>query len=660
MRASDEVVIFVNQPWLQQLDGYFRHWADQHEMFMFPEVRFVEEVNKVLARNHSKETLDAGKLKTIMKGGEVSADVRTALCQVFDIYGDIGANFRSSYDDHARGLVRQAAVEKDRLGTLRETNPDGKLDKKSFAELLEEAYHETLMYPEERITLGEFIHNRVLAEWGTGGKAMGTYAFCDMLKARDAKVRGGGFMVPSTLNKWKHATSSGKEQTPKTTIKLPTMEAFVKAFKLDLAHELMFWRIINGKPFCNPYRDEEPERDQVSELQAAVNDAVAAKSHGRLVGAFLESSGIPRDRLQEIAGSSGMYHWEHSDSVIDTPKAAGLYLDAVLAPFAYLDADRTADIRKQLEPLLTGRSFDVEHMLKEAKREGIDNPGGELFKLMTGKRGAIYISDKEMIAAFAEKGIAVSQSKMDGMRCTTRSKHDNIYENVAEAILAIVEEKSGNTLTEKQCEDCMEVLTGFPSASQMMKQLKEGAIKPGRIAQTLCLRRNINFEDLADKVGCSRTTMTDFMHDRESLGHKFARGVCRALGIKNDNARLYVVAATGHDISVRPGKLLEEALAKPTAKERVPELRRIYDWSAMTREELAEASGIGLSTLNRAILSETGGTISAPPEDLRALAKLCGLGSKQAAQFAEAFASPWVGGAAGKTRKALPQEGIGM
>jgi|GEM_PF-5408504 len=644
MPSGKEKKYFINQPWLEQLCGYCQQWLDNHDQFAYPELVFLMDVNKSLARDGSKETLEPEAWEAILAGGAVSSDIRTALSRVLDIYGDIGANFQDAYREHSKLLEKQVAdAELQRVAGFRAFNPDGKKEAQSFAEMIEAAYRETLAKPGQKISMGDFIHQRVLPEWGAYGKPMNAYVFCDMLKARDAHVRGGGFMVPATLSKWK--------TTPDAQIKLPTMAAFVKAFRLDEAHELMLWKVINGKPFRNPYPGAVAKGDAVAELQTAVSNCVTAKSHGKLVGALLDASGIPRDRLQEVVGSSGMYHWEHSDSVIDTVKVADKYMDTVLAPFNAVDTKKTAVIRQQLLPVLTGRLFDVDSLVKEAKRDGVDNPGGELFKLLTGKRGAIYLSDDDMIAAFAEKKVTVSHAKMDGMRSNTRGKHDNIYENVADTIITIVEEKAGICFTDEQREECTEILTGFPSAAQMIAQLREGKITPGKLAQKICLRRNIDFEKMASDTGCSCTTMTKFMHDTEFLGHEFARNVSAAIGYKGEDKRAFVVAATGHDVSLPPGALLGQAVGKSTPQQRVPELRKIYDWSAMTRQELADASGITLSTLNRGILADTGGTISAPPDNLRALAMLCGFDHQQTKQFVSTYASPWVGSTASKSSR---------
>ncbi len=164
---------------------------------------------------------------------------------------------------------------------------------------------------------------------------------------------------------------------------------------------------------------------------------------------------------------------------------------------------------------------------------------------------------------------------------------------------------------------------------------------PGTIVRLTYERKGMRQEDFEKLAGVSN--LSNFCLDKAGLDIHSARKVGATLGFeeKSEDMRRFTLLATGVDVSKSPAQILQAV--KDKDMESYEGLRRLFDLTGLTRDELAEKAGVPTTTLRPWTTSEKGGHISvetAIPE----LAKACGFEKSE-----HAFRAIFGGGYARRT-----------
>lgn len=657
--APDEVLIGV--PFIPLLNSHYKRWSNGSNPLQRkwqPSVEFAEKINKHLAGlNVQGQDVDADKVRQMMLGEILpSPEQLMAMCIEFKLYGDARMSMQGSAA--AEKQARIEAKERDiqtRIMPLRSSNPGGDLSLPSFAEMVEESY-KAKCTGEKDETIVTLLWERVFKAWKRDGSDMSPEQFCALIETNNANSDGKASLTNTSIYNWKNHPEKFKPIAE-------TVEVICKAFGMlpksdepeakEYMHELMLWKIIDGRQFRNPYpvttvamgdkvnNPADRMMTAANELNMAIIAAGTNGNHGALVREMIDASGISLSRLQSLLDCQQIHQWCKGACIEDVATARKFI--ALTCP--------DAQENKALLGLLTGRMFDIKEIIDAAakqpmvKKEDSEelvvdtladaeiNHGGKLLVLLTGRKGLVSISAKDLSESMTQKGHKVSEEKVKKMRASSFERGGRITEPMARSIIEIVQEKSGIKFGNAEVEQCVDILTNCPSPSVLLERCVKGQMKIGELVRQTYERKGMRLEDLQKEVKLAH--LTNFLLDKASLDHESAGKMADWLQFKDDARRKFMVLATGHNASISPSDILDKVRKGELAQ--TEGLRLIYDASGMTRTELAKASGVDIAY---SVTEKSKGRIVAAPENMRKLAALCGL-EDRVQDFAETFSGRW-------------------
>ena len=568
------------------------------------------------------------------------------------MFGDLRDSFIEQADASRRERAdAEARHHEEIILPFRRTNPGGNVELPSFAEMVEESYRAKLnVYETEDINT--LLWTRVFKAWGRNGKDFSPEQFCTLIEDNNKGKEGKAGLSNNTIYNWRNHPD--KYKCIAVSVKVMS-KAFGYAHNnynniiSDYSHELMLWQIIDGRLFKNPY-PADASRDGTAwspnvgitppyvhearnALDAAIDAAQAASDHGALVRELIDASGISMSRLQTLVGCQQLHQWCKSANIEDVSMAKR-FLNIVHPPALQAYPARAKKQNRRMLGLLTGRLLDLPAIMQEVQKEGIENPGGQLLVLLTGRKGLVTIPADDLAEALRDKGHDVSVDKVKKMRSSSRQRGGGITEPLARSILAIVQEKAGIAVEPEQYDSILDIFTNCQSPSKLLARCVKGELAIGEMVRMSYERKDMTQAEFQDRVQIAQTS--DFLLGKSHLENGSARNIADWLGFKKEERRQFIVLATGHKASLNTMAILNEVLAG--TKLRVEGLRMIYDASGMTRVELAEASGVDISYSVKKISQ---GRLSASPGDMRILSGLCGL-KWHDDDFIHAFSTGWV------------------
>jgi hypothetical protein len=634
---------FIRPTFLNQFQGYYRLWEIENTIdssHVPDSSQFSKAVNSSLQNLRVEgESLDEAAINTIMAGNYIPSPQQIlAISLVFDLYG-------FERDDFAKQAIKStedaAQRRRGEILPLRRTNPGSNTKLPSFAEMLEDSYRAKRRQNAAE-SINTLLWDRVFKTWAQDGRDMSPEQFCALIAENNRGKHGKTHLSNEAIYGWRNHPDKFK-------LYAQSIEAMCKAFVPmpentetakpgDNAHEWMLWHIISGRAFKNPYPPADPENDAgtygKSELDTAIEAAQATSDHGRLVRELIDASGISVIRLRALlAGCQQLTPWRRNAYVKDLAMAQR-FLDIVHPPELQESPAEAKKQNGQMLDLITGRTFDLPTLMEKAQKEGIENPGGQLFMLLTGRKGIVSISEHELFGALKKRGQDVSEHKLKRMRSSLHNRGGNIIEAIARSILDLVKEKSGVAITAEQVEECVDILTNCPSASKLLKQCIAQTLTIAQMMRMSYERKGMTQEEFNNAVGLSN--VSDFLMGKKHLGHESASNIARWMSLKSEQHRQFIVLATGHEAALDPVAILYDVRCNEVP--RLAALRLILDASGMTRGQLAEASGVDMAYCTQ---TRSGGRIKAPVGNMEALAGLCGLKGFED-EFIHAFSTQWV------------------
>jgi hypothetical protein len=655
------------------LNAYYKRWSHGSNPLQRkwqPSTEFAEKINRHLSGlNVVGHDLDADRVKQMMKGEILpTPEQLMAICIEFKLYGDSRATLQAfaAAEQQARIEAKERDIQQ-RILPLRASNPAGDLSLPSFAEMVEESYRAKCAGKSDE-TIVSLLWERVFKAWKRDGSDMSPEQFCALIETNNANSDGKARLTNTSIYNWRKHPDKFKPIAE-------TVEVICRAFGMlpkaetpeaeDHTYELMLWKIIDGRQFSNPYPplavatedkgENIPDAKPVAAggLSEAIVAAKAAGNHGLLVREMIDASGISLSRLQTLLECQQIHQW---------CKGAHFEDVATARKFIALTCPDARD-NKALLGLLTGRIFDLPVIIEEAakqpmmRKDGSDelvvdaaadaeiNHGGKLLVLLTGRKGLVTISAKDLADAMSAKGHKVSEEKVKKMRASSFERGGRITEPMARSIVEIVQEKASMKLGEGEIEQCVDILTNCPTPSALLARCVKGEMKIGELLRQTYERKGMRLEDLQSEVKLAH--LTNFLLGKADLDHESATKLVNWFVFEGDDRRKFMVLATGHDASIDPSAVLDRVRSGTLAQ--TEGLRLIYDASGMTRTELAKACGVDIAY---SVTEKSKGRIMAAPENMRKLADLCGLGARLQ-DFTETFSGRW---AARATQTSAPDK----
>jgi hypothetical protein len=650
----------ANVPFIPLLNRYYKRWSNGSgplERKWQPSAEFAERINKhLVGLNVQEQDIDADKVRQMMMGEILpTPEQLMAMCIEFKLYGDARSTLRTSAV--AEQQARIDAKDRDmqmRILPLRKSNPAGDLNLLSFAEMVEESYRAKCAGESDE-TIVTLLWGRVFNAWKRDGSDMSPEQFCALIETNNANSDGKARLTNTSIYNWRNHPEKFKPIAE-------TVEVICRAFGMlpksenpeaeEYMHELMLWKIIDGRQFRNPYPSLAAAGDNgdniadtvpvaTSGLDEAIVSAKAAGNHGALVRELIDASGISLSRLQTLLNCQQIHQWCKGACIEDVATARKFM--ALTCP--------DAKENKALLGLLTGRIFDVQAIIDEAVKQPMTrkqdseelvidtiadaeiNHGGKLLVLLTGRKGLVTISAKDLAEAMSVKGHKISEEKVKKMRASSFERGGRITEPMARSILETVQEKAAMKLSDVETAQCVDILTNCPTPSVLLARCVKGEIKIGDLLRQTYERKGMRLEDLQNEVELAH--LTNFLLGKASLDHESATKMANWLQFEGDDRRKFMVLATGHDVSIDPLAILDRVRSGELIQ--TEGLRQIYDASGMTRSELAKASGVDIAY---SVTEKSKGRITAAPENMRKLAALCGLGER-VQDFTETFSGRW-------------------
>jgi len=649
---------FIYRPFPIQLRGYYGQYVAAQGSGMEATVDdplnaslFVAKVNRYIAKADDKITVA---MFREMLSGKRSPDAAhvTALAQALvpevSLYGDTRENFIESVAATAitkapagSALEEDEAAKTDRIvklsGVVREqerhiqehdaqirnrtkmveawkrTTPKRVAGKKSFGAMVEEAYHANIRFK-------PFLEN-VLVEWDISPVEL--CAHMEKLNSKKADMPK-KTLTDSVLYQW----MNHPKNLPNTSSVLLMRDTFA----LDEQHELMLWKVIGGK--------------QIDDIDKVIALASGKKGHGPLVKKLVEASGIPDVHIQKLVGVGQLPAWKRG-AVIEKKEAARRFVDLVHPPANATD-EKTHAENLRILALITKRPQSIGEAIEEAREA--EHPGGMLFLKLTGRHGLVSLSDAELAAGLSVKGNKKQKIEADPVsdhmvRKMRRSKLERggfIHERHATKILDMVtaklkEEGTELEITPGEREECLEMMTGIANVKTLFALCREDELTAGELLRLTRDRRGLTQMQAESKQEIGLASISEFERGKNTLQHESARKVAKWLGLEEEDARDFVVMATGKQHDLTPQQLLAQA---KDPHQRCRSLRRIFDATGLTREELADKAGIDYGQIMYATQKRSGGRILAGEDQIVELACLCGL-KEQVGDFMATFGSTW-------------------
>ena len=637
----------IRPTFLNQFKGYYRLWGVENTIdcsHVPDSSQFAKAVRSSLQNLRVEgENLDDAVVNNIMAGNYIPSPQQIlAISLVFDLYG-------FERDDFANQAIKSredaAQRRKEAILPLRHTNPEGNMALPSFAEMVEDSYH--AKHREHAAgTINTLLWDRVFKTWARNGRGMSPERFCTLIAKNNQGKHGKIHLTNESVYNWRnnsdHYKPSAESVEAICEAFVPMPENMETAKPGDYFYELMLWHIISGRAFKTPYPPTAPENDAgthaKNDLDAAIEVAQATSDHGKLVRELIEVSGIPFSHLQTLVGCQQLFGWCRNAYVEDVGMAQR-FLDIVHPPELQEIPAEAEKQNRQMLGLITGRTFDLPTLMEEAQKEGIENPGGQLFILLTGRKGIVSISEHDLFEGLKRCGHHVSEHKVKHMRSSLHNRGGNITEAIARSILDLVKEKSGVAITAEQAEECLDILTNCPSPSKLFKQCIVQTLTIGQMLRMSYERKGLTQEEFNNAVGLS--SVSDFLMEKNHLGRESASNIAEWMSLKGEQRRQFIVLATGHEAALDPVAILYNVRGNEIS--RLDGLRLILDASGMTRDQLAAASVIDMVYCTQ---TRSGGRIKAPAGNMDTLAGLCGLKGFEE-EFIHAFSTQWVSKVAG-------------
>ncbi|MEY4700963.1 MAG: hypothetical protein RL326_1150, partial [Pseudomonadota bacterium] len=483
----------------------------------------------------------------------------------------------------------------------RGTNPAGHEESPSFAEMLENFHRIARSAPiASTPTFSDFI-DTVLATWGTKSHPMSRENLCKHIADKHPSNE---TLTNTALYNWRNHP----EHSPNTE----SLTILARAFQLNKVHELLMFRIAKGRPCDNL-------EELVSSAQRAIRTPDEAKTRGALFTALCDAAGIPLVVLSETLAVQQLALWKRGQR-IENPEVASRFVNLANPPAIYPKEEREGvrELNARVEAVLGGRHHSVLDAALMAERSGVANPGGLLFSLLIGRRGLAPLE----VSASA-KLLNVSPSKIHHLSSSSERRGGEITEAIALIVLDHVQgvtETTRHLLSHAQRaerEIAIDTLTRVPSPVRLMSQVLRGELgHVGEVHRLIRLRRGLVQE----------SGMSDFELGKAGITHARASAIADWLGFTGPQhrecRRLFITMATGTHTPQNPAQILDDIIAGNL--ERHIGVQKLFDWTGLTRAELAEKMGAPKSSGAAYTTAQRGGRIF-NQQHLRVLAEELGL-----------------------------------
>ncbi len=559
---------------------------------------------------------------------------------------------------HARDVAAEATIQaeaaaqiaKQRIDTNKDAwkknNPKDRPFALSFQEMLEASH-------EKGQNFGQFLFKTVLPTW-----KMSQVDFCDHMHRLNKKQKSDAkpTLTDTVLSSWRRAYGikalrNTKNPTDKGTKPLrDSVDVICRAFgiapqngELMAKHEIMLWKAIDGHAFAWK------GKKGIEAIDAAIVDSSKTGETGALVKELIEASGIRYERLREALNVQQLSQWMKG-AHIEKVEMALQFLQLVNPqPTEELAANGSYTISKQnreILSLLTGRQFDIEKMLQGAEKQG--NPGGALFVALTARQGLITLSPHETVVHFNASNLACTEHQVKKMRTGTQlQRGGKISEPYARAIIKMVEGSMQHLVklgickpfTPEQKERCVDMLTGVPHPKKMLQASVRGELPIGELVSKSCERLDLNHVgegSFCEEVGISH--MSGFVLGKSYLqaetAEKMATWFVKRYGFTPEEKSKFIALAMGVNLQRTPDVILDGVISGATP--RLEGLREIYDYTALSREALAQKAKVG-GIIQYSVTEASAGRIAADKSALKRIARACGISEGRINDFVRTY-----------------------
>jgi hypothetical protein len=470
----------------------------------------------------------------------------------------------------------------------RSANPAQAQNKPSLSEMIDDAYT-------HHDNFHALIFNRLLPTWDMSGKAFARHL--EAVAGADCKIS------DSSISNW----NMNADMKPVSE----TVEFLARTFKLDEQRTLKLYKIARG--------------GWIPDLDALIESAEAQNDHTALIVQLTEAAGLPRERNPNYYNCAKGSHFRDVE-------ATKKFLKELNPEFSGVPDVVTQQNLRMLS-LLTGRVFDIDHLLQTALMA--PNPGGKLLSLLTGRsRGVTHISNAEMAATLSTPDDAVSVPRVEKMCVgTVKQPGSAINERQAGKILAMVQERSELKFTPEQCKKGVDILTGIGDPHSLLEQAWKKKITVSDLLKLTRKRWDITQAKAEQASGVADLTVIE--QDNAPVNHVTARKLAKWLGYtEGRDLRRFSLLAMHTDLSQTPDQLLDQAKAGILSRQEA--LTRLYDMTAMTRSELGRVCHTRPRAIEYSVTLTGTGRIPGTEEELRRVAATCGL-THRAQEFIEHF-----------------------
>ena len=502
-----------------------------------------------------------------------------------------------------------------KVAVWRATNPPEHSDSRSFAEVVEEVFHNNWGAPRTKQLNFSGLLDKVLMSWGSGRNPLSRESLSELIEANHPQGR---TLTDSVMYSWKNHPEHGPISQ--------SVQILVEAFKLDKIHELMIWRIARGKQLADV-------ESLIDEAEFARRTSQERQVRAQLFTTLIEASGIPIVRLQKLLNNSQLPLWKRGQSIQD-PEVCAQFVGLVNPPSTYHTDEREGvfEINKRIEAFLGARPSTILDAVLAAERAGTANPTGTLLELLTGRRGI-----RPLTYAQGANLLGVTESVFRHMRASSDSRGALIIESQADKIVDWVQRATPDARKQLSVTErserllLLDRLTGIPSPSALIVKLRHGELShAGEIVRLTRVRRGIKQEKgMSDfELGKSHVSIATAQKLADSLGF---------VGAENIQARKsFICFATGVDQSKTPDEIFEQVVAG--IMPRYLALRRLLDLTGKSREQISETLGFSRASARIMATEHSHGRLSRSSLAI-AVAREVGL-LHRCREFVEVFTAP--------------------
>lgn len=472
------------------------------------------------------------------------------------------------------------------VANWRSTNPAGHEDSPSFAEMLETFFHERHgIKNQSGVTISDFIES-VLATWGTDSRPMSRESLSKLIEEKHPQ---NATLSNSVMYHWRNCP----DQTPNTE----SITTIVEAFRLHKSHGLLLFRIAKGIPCSNLEM-------LVADAEEALKTPNEADARGELFTALTDAAGIPLVDLSTTLSIHQIHMWKRGQR-IDSPAIADRLLDLLNPIDIYPKEDReeARALNVRIKAILGGRSASIFGAVFLAQRSDVTSRGGLLFSQLIGRRGIAPLSEKE-----AATILGVTEGKVRRMGRPSRCRGGDITESIASSILDYVQGVTPSTrhhlspIQKTERALAIDILTGIPSPIQLLMKVERGELPHvGELYRLVRHRRGIQ----------QPAKLSDFELGKANITHVRASAMADWLGFKGlehrESRRLFITRATGYYTTQSPSEILNDIVSGKL--ERHMGIQKLFDWTGLTRGDLARKIGIPEASVRSYSTAQSGGRI---------------------------------------------------